>query len=88
MMLFFSVSPTEAKDLIKEYNLREVLWEDQQALYQSLRHSVLILLPEKDVNRLKLYLTFFRPPEPEVYFFKALPSILKVDSSMHPFSIR
>lgn len=76
----FSITPVEAKDLIKEYNLRETLWENQPALYQTLRQSVLELLPGKDVNRLKLYLTFFRPPEPEVYFFKALPSVLKVNS--------
>uniref|UniRef100_A0A7E4UXY6 Vacuolar protein sorting-associated protein 18 homolog n=1 Tax=Panagrellus redivivus TaxID=6233 RepID=A0A7E4UXY6_PANRE len=72
------VSPAEARDLIKEHQLRETLWEDQPHLYSTLRSSVLPLIPEKDLNRLKLYLTFFRAPEPEVVFFKVLPHVLQV----------
>lgn len=77
------VTPVEAKNFIKSYSLREELWNEYQRLYDAMRTSVLPLIPEKDINKFKLYLTFFKQPEAEFYFFKCLPSIMAVNSSIN-----
>src|SRR6185437_6340143 len=75
------VSPAEAKAIMKTQKLHEHLWINLEQLYSIMRDSVLSQLPEKDVNKLKLYLTFFKSPEREFDFLKCLPHIQAIKSS-------